>query len=70
MYSGQLREFAGRNHDMIFPMDDWEHPAEASLRTTTSSGGNDIAQLQQQLSAALERIAALEERVRQLEELA
>ena len=52
---------------MILRMDDWEHPAEASLRASTGSSANDIAHLEQQLSAALDRIAALEERVKQLE---
>ena len=50
---------------MIFAMDDWEHPEGAALQAT-GVDGND-ASLEQRLSEALDRISALEQRVKQLE---
>jgi hypothetical protein len=50
-------------------MDDWEQPNTTALRTSSAVGSStgDTAALEQQLSEVLDRIAALEERVKQLE---
>jgi hypothetical protein len=50
-------------------MDDWEQPNTTALRRSQPSSGGDGASesLQQQLAAAVDRIAMLEERVQQLE---
>jgi hypothetical protein len=54
---------------MISVMDDWEQPNTTAMRTSPGAAGGDtdIQGLQQQLAEALDRIAALEQRVKQLE---